>query len=97
MLRLNGFIQSACPSIEHDQKKKKIKLISKILVFTIICGDALFLTGAIVYHLFNKWVEANQSISPTEIPWIKTEEKCEHTRRVWQDGQCLDIEHHHLF
>ena len=97
MLRQNNLIQGSAPTLERKQRNKKTKLLSTTLVFTIICGDLLFVTGALVYHLFNQWVEANQTISPTEIPWIKTEEECEHTRRIWKNGECLDIEHNHLF
>ena len=97
MLRQNNLIQSSLSAISRHRSKKKTKLVWKILVLTIICGDALFLTGAIVDHVFDKWVTTHQTISPTEIPWIKTREECVHTDRVWQNEQCLDTEHSHLF
>ncbi len=81
----------------RSRSNQKTQPVLKILIFVIICGDALFLTGAVMYSLFSQWVTAHQAISPTEIPWIKTKEKCEHTDRVWQDDQCLDIDHSYLF
>ncbi|NEQ77992.1 MAG: hypothetical protein F6K23_36310 [Okeania sp. SIO2C9] len=106
MLRQNNLIHGSYSTFERERKNSKTKkLVLKTLIFTIICGDALFLTGAIGYHLYNKWVIANQpiyptensSISPTEIPWLKTKEECEHTGRIWQEEKCLDSEHNHLF
>ena len=33
------------------------------------------------------------SISPTSLPWIKSEAECKHTNRMWENGKCWDDEH----
>ncbi len=108
MLTENALIEAIHSNFERELRKKKLKFISKILLLTMICGDALFLSGFAVYHLHSKWVEVNQSIYPTEpkdnktisptaIIWIKTKEECLRTDRVWKDEKCLDSEWSHLF
>ncbi|MGK7922714.1 MAG: hypothetical protein AB4080_22195 [Trichodesmium sp.] len=78
------------------------------MLFTMICADAIFLTVFVGHKLYNKYVESTQSIyppgveekqriSPTAIPWVKTQEECLKTDRVWKDGECLDSEWSHLF
>lgn len=112
-MRENTLIQGGHSSVYIDRldrkrRNKKIKDTSKILIFIIICGDILFLTGFIAFRLYNIWIKANQSIypvavedklkiSPTEIPWIKTQEECLRTDRMWKDGKCLDSDWSHLF
>ena len=108
MFKQNNLIQGTYANFDRERKNKRIKSFSKILLFTMICGDAIFLTGFTALHLYNKFVESNQiiyptavkdnqEISPTAIPWIKTKEQCLKTDRVWQDGECLDSEWSHLF
>ncbi len=108
MFTENFFMKASVSSVERQLRKKKRKFISKILILTLVCVDGLFLTGFIGFRLYNKWVEANQSIypvavedeeriSPTSIPWIKTKAECLKTKRVWKDDECLDSEWSHLF
>ena len=85
MLPENILMKVSCSSDDLKLGKKKLKLSSKILILTILCGDGLLLTGFIAYRLYGKGVEANhnniyptgveenQAISPTLIPSIKSE------------------------
>jgi hypothetical protein len=37
--------------------------------------------------------QQNAEAHPTALPWLKTQAACEHTDRVWKDGDCWDKEH----
>jgi hypothetical protein len=37
--------------------------------------------------------QQNAEVHPTAIPWLKNQAACEHTSRVWKDGDCWDKEH----
>jgi len=108
MFTQNTLMKSSNYSVQRLLRKKKHKFTLKMLILVILCGDGLFLTGFIGHRLYTNWREHNetiypvefeekQRISPTEIPWIKTEEECLRTNRVWEDDQCLDNEWSHLF
>ncbi len=108
MLTENTAIKASRSSVERQLRKKKLKSISKILILIVFCVDGLFLTGFVAYHLYGKWVEANQSIypagvqedeviSPTSIPWIKSKAECLQSNRMWEDDKCFDSEWSHLF
>ncbi len=86
MLPENILMKVSCSSDDLKLGKKKLKLSSKILILTILCGDVLLFTGFIAHRLYGRWVEANykniypteeveenQVIYPTSIPSIKSE------------------------
>jgi hypothetical protein len=37
--------------------------------------------------------QQNAEVHPTAIPWLNNQTACEHTSRVWKDGNCWDKEH----
>lgn len=63
------------------------------IIFSTVIFTSFMVSGFCTVQFIASLLLQPISISPTSLPWIKSEAECKHTNRVWENNACWDEEH----
>ncbi|HEY9806554.1 MAG TPA: hypothetical protein V6D04_08300 [Candidatus Obscuribacterales bacterium] len=84
------------PSLQcrHRSKTNLVQLLALSFQVTL-----LFTASASILYGLLSWPSSAlpSRFHPAQIPWLTTQDGCEHTGRTWQQDHCFDYDHNPLF
>ncbi|BAY40616.1 hypothetical protein NIES2111_50030 [Nostoc sp. NIES-2111] len=82
----------------HNHKGKfYLGILLKLAIYTTYSTVIFTASIVVVKCLFFYINSITKTSYPTSVPWIKNEEECEYTGRIWNRNQCWDKEHNPSF